>query len=253
MKRWTKLARDARLRRSERRALIEGVHLVSAWRERHGPPTALIASEAGLEKPEIAELARRCETELVTLDDRLFGAIVDVETPGGIAAEIAIPQFRSELDASAFCVFLEGIQDAGNVGAILRSAAAFGAQDAVLSRGCADAWSPKCLRAGMGGQFALNVVEQADLEKEIANFGGPMLCTVPRGGVGLDEVGLGDRVGWIFGAEGRGVTAPIAARASGRVTIPMAGVIESLNVAAAAAICLYETARRRSSMRGDRQ
>jgi TrmH family RNA methyltransferase len=244
IKRWTKLARDARLRRSERGALIEGTHLVSAWLDRHGPPSALIASEAALEKPEIAALVRRCGVQTVTLDDRLFRAIVDVESPAGIAAEIRIPTAIAALESSPLCVFLEGIQDAGNVGAILRCAAAFGAQDAVLSRGCADAWSPKALRAGMGGQFLLNVVEHADLEKAIASFGGSILCTVPQGGVRLDEVELGARIGWIFGAEGQGVGERIAARASARVTIPMPGGTESLNVAAAAAVCLYESARR---------
>jgi TrmH family RNA methyltransferase len=245
VRRWAKLARDAHLRRGERCALIEGTHLVSAWLDRHGAPPVLIASETGLDKPEIAELVRRCGLQPVTLDDRLFRTIVDVESPAGIAAEIRIPSSAAALESSRLCVFLEGIQDAGNVGAILRSAAAFGAQDAVLSRGCADAWSPKALRAGMGGQFVLNVVEHADLEKEIANFGGLTLCTAPLGGVRLDEIELGGRIGWIFGAEGRGVGERLAARAGARVTIPMPGAIESLNVAAAAAICLYETARRR--------
>jgi TrmH family RNA methyltransferase len=244
VRRWAKLARDARLRRSERCALIEGAHLVSAWLERHGPPAALIASEAGLEKPEIAQLVRRCEVQPVMLDDRLFGAVVEVESPAGIAAEIGIPSSGAALETSPSCVFLEGIQDAGNAGAILRSAAAFGVRDAVLSRGCADAWSPKALRAGMGGQFVLNVIEHADLEKEIVNFGGLTLCTVPQGGARLDEIELSGRIGWIFGAEGRGIGERIAARASARVTIPMSGAMESLNVAAAAAICFYETARR---------
>ncbi len=252
VRRWTKLARDARLRRSERSALIEGAHLVSAWIERHGPPSALIVSESGLDRAEIAQLAGRCGAQPFTLDDNLFRAVVDVETPAGIAAEVRIPVSRAALASSSLCVFLEGVQDAGNVGAILRSAAAFGAQDAVLSRGCADAWSPKALRAGMGGQFVLDVVEHADLEQAIADFGGSTLCTVPRGGRPLGETSLGERVGWIFGGEGSGVAEAIAARADLRVTIPMAGKVESLNVAAAAAICLYETARRRAGagMRG---
>jgi TrmH family RNA methyltransferase len=244
VRRWAKLARDARLRRSERCALIEGAHLVSAWLDRHGPPAALIASEAGLEKPEIAQLVRRCGLQAVMLDDRLFRAVADVESPAGIAAEIRIPSSGAALETSPSCVFLEAIQDAGNVGAILRSAAAFGVRDAVLSRGCADAWSPKALRAGMGGQFVLNVVGHVDLEEEIEKFDGSTLCTVARGGVHLGQVELGARVGWIFGAEGRGVGERIAALATARVTIPMPGAMESLNVAAAAAICLYETARR---------
>ena len=244
VRRWTKLARDARLRRTERSALIEGTHLIAAWLDRHGPPCVLIASEAGIEKPEISALVRRCGHQPVVLEDRLFRATFDVESPAGIAAEIRIPRAKSSPASVSLCVFLEAIQDAGNVGAILRSAAAFGVQHAALSRGCADALSPKALRAGMGGQFFVDIVEHADLEREIASFGGLTLCTVPRGGRRLDEIELGARVAWIFGAEGQGVGESVAALASARVAIPMQGGIESLNVAAAAAICLYETARR---------
>jgi TrmH family RNA methyltransferase len=141
-------------------------------------------------------------------------------------------------------VFLEGIQDAGNVGAILRSAAAFRIKDAVLGRGCADAWSPKVLRAGMGAHFSMHIGESADLAAEIARFGGKTACTVPRGGKLLAEADLSGRIGWIFGAEGQGVSEALAGRADLRVAIPMPGGMESLNVAAAAAICFYELSRR---------
>ncbi len=244
LRRWTRLGRDARLRRSEGCALIEGAHLVEAWLERHGPPRALIASEAGMARPEIAALVRRSTLAPVVLADRLFAAMADVETPAGVAAEIGIPAERPDPAGARLCVFVDAVQDAGNLGAILRSAAAFGVRDALLSRGCADAWSPKALRAGMGGQFLLRIATNADLEREIERFAGRTLCTVPRGGTPLRECDLSGRIGWLFGAEGQGVGARAVARASERVTIPMPGGTESLNVAAAAAICFYETARR---------
>lgn len=132
-------------------------------------------------------------------------------------------------------VFLEGIQDAGNVGAIIRSAAAFGVGAITLDRQCADPWSAKVLRAGMGGHFALSIRQVDDLVAAVA--GVRLICTVVHGGQPLREANLSG--GWAFGAEGAGLSPALLAKAAQRVTIPMAGG-ESLNVAAAAAICLYE-------------
>jgi len=132
------------------------------------------------------------------------------------------------------------VQDAGNVGAIIRSAAAFGAGTLLVDRQCADPWSPKVLRAGMGGHFAIGIRQVEDLGAAIAEFGGRVICTVVSGGRRLRDADLSGRIAWAFGAEGAGLSAAILSKASERVTIPMAGG-ESLNVAAAAAICLYET------------
>ena len=90
----------------------------------------------------------------------------------------------------------------------------------------------------------MTILENADLGAVIENFGGKVACTVPRGGVPLADADLSGRVGWLFGAEGQGISAALAARAALKVTIPMPGGAESLNVAAAAAICFYEFSRR---------
>jgi TrmH family RNA methyltransferase len=148
-------------------------------------------------------------------------------------------------DPFRYRIFLERVQDPGNVGAILRSAAAFGIRDVVLGRGCADAWSPKVLRAGMGAHFSLCIAEDANLADAVARFGETLVCTAPREGTPLPQAQLPSRIGWIFGAEGQGVSRELAARARIRIMIPMAGLAESLNVAAAAAVCFYEAARRR--------
>jgi TrmH family RNA methyltransferase len=178
---------------------------------------------------------RQSKLAPVILSPAVFDAIADAETPPGIAAEIAIPELSREGSA----VFLEGVQDAGNVGAIIRSAAAFGAGTLIVDRQCADPWSPKVLRAGMGGHFAIGILQVDDLGAAIAAFGGRTICTVVHGGRPLRDADLSGRIAWAFGAEGAGLSAGILSRASERVTIPMAGG-ESLNVAAAAAICLYE-------------
>ena len=231
VKRWAKLARDGRLRRTERRVMIEGPHLLAAALAAGIKPVAVLATEAALAKPEIAALAR----EPVVLSGVAFGAIADADTPPGIAAEIALPELRRDGPS----VFLEGVQDAGNVGGIIRSAAAFGAGEVVVDRHCADPWSPKVLRAGQGGHFALQITQVESLDPVLESFAGRVLCTVPSGGQPLREADLSAPLGWLFGAEGAGVSPELQARAAARITIPLAEGSESLHVAAAAAICLY--------------
>lgn len=234
VKRWAKLVQDARARREEGRVVLEGPHLVAEALQAGLAPLAVVVSESGLKREDVQKLLGRREP--VVLADKVFKAIADAETPQGIAAEIAMPA----IEPKGHCVFLEGVQDPSNVGAIVRTAAAFGAGEVVLDRGCADAWSPKTLRAGMGGHFKLAIRQVPDLGKALEGFDGTILCTVLSGGIALPEAELKSRLGWIFGSEGGGISEAVARRAAVRVRIPMAPGNESINVAAAAAICLYE-------------
>jgi len=233
VKRWAKLVRDGRLRRTERRVVIEGPHLVAAALAAGIKPIALLGTQAALARAEIGTLVRQSRLVPVVLSSSVFGAIADAETPPGLAAEIALP----EVERPGPAVALEGVQDAGNVGAIIRSAAAFGAGTLILDRQCADPWSPKVLRAGMGGHFAVGLRQVDDLASSLSGY--RLICTVPHGGRPLREADLTGRIAWAFGGEGPGLSPQLLAEAAERVTIPMAGG-ESLNVAAAAAICLYE-------------
>jgi TrmH family RNA methyltransferase len=251
VRRWHALTRDGRLRKSERCALIEGTHLLAACLDAGVRPRAVLVSESGKARPEFAALLQRAGIAPVTLPDALFRWLADAASPAGLAAEIEIPAPAAAPLSPGDCVFMEGIQDAGNVGAILRSAAAFGVRHAVLARGCADPWSPKALRAAMGGHFSLRVVETENLADDLGRFGGTLICATVRGGRPLGELELRGDAGWIFGAEGQGVSAATAAMAAVSATIPLAPNAESLNVAAAAAICFYERARR-ISKRGAR-
>ena len=234
VKRWIRLASDARYRRTEKRALIEGPHLLAAALQHGVRPVTVLVTEEGAADAEIAALL---PANAVMLGKGVFRAIVDSDTPQGVAAEIGI--LSSPSRGSGRTVFLEGIQDPANVGAIMRSAAAFGIGRVVLDRACADPWSPRALRAGAGGHFALAIAETSDLAAEIEAFKGTVACTVPRGGMALADAPLDRGAAWIFGAEGSGLSDEIIRRADVRVTIPMAAGAESLNVAAAAAICLY--------------
>jgi len=236
VKHWAKLASDARYRRSEGRTLLEGPHLVAAWRQIRMKALAIIVTEQALERKEISDLAGMTP---VIVSEGVFGAIVEADNPPGIAAEIEIPKAKGKEGSDV--VFLEGVQDPSNVGAIIRSAAAFGIGEVVLDQACADPWSPRALRAGMGGHFSLAVRQVARLE--FAGFDGSLLCTVVREGVPLREATLKGRLGWIFGGEGRGVSPKVEKQVKTKITIPLGAGTESLNVAAAAAICFYEASK----------
>jgi RNA methyltransferase, TrmH family len=245
VRRWHRLVRDAKARRAQARALIEGLRLVGACLAAGGEIEELLVSQSGMGKREISSLVDRAGVEeLVVLSDAVFRAIVDTETPQGIAAEVAIPATPPALEESRGCVMLDRIQDAGNVGAILRSAAAFGVQDVLLSSGCADPWSPKVLRSAMGGHFLLRIGASRNPVSDVERFPGTVACAVPHGGVPIASADLKGPVLWIFGSEAQGVRGDLTARADLRVTIPMPGTLESLNVGAAAAICFYEASRR---------
>jgi len=240
VRRWQHLLYDPRARRKEGRALIEGPHLVAAYLAAGGTPETLIVSERAVRKRELSEILDGARGELVVLSERAFRQIVDAETPQGIAAEIGLPTEPVTLADSAGCALLDGIQDAGNVGAILRSAAAFGVRDVLFAAGCADPWSAKVLRAAMGAHFSLRLAVSRSPLADLERFRGVVACTVPRGGVPIGEADLKGRVLWLFGSEGKGIRRELATRADVRVSIPMPGAAESLNVAAAAAICFYE-------------
>lgn len=219
--------------------MIEGPHLLEAAL-RHGHRLhAVLATEEATADPEIRRLIEQSGVRPVLLSKGVFRVVADAETPQGVAAEIAISSARRR-DAR-LTVFLEGVQDPSNVGAIVRTAASFGAGRVVLDRGCADAWSPKALRAGMGGHFAMAIELKADLSAELNAFRGSLLCTVPDGGMPIEEADLTGPIGWLFGGEGRGLSEETLRQVPLRVTIPMAPGSDSLNVAAAAAICLHET------------
>ncbi len=153
------LATSTRARRKAGLALLDGMHLIAAYRASGGVPEQLILSESGAANAEAAGLANGASGQgLLVLADSLFNDVAQVATPTGIVALIRTPEPGALPQAIERCVMLEGIQDAGNLGSILRSTAAAGITIALLSPGCAFAWSPKVLRAGMRECDAADVI-----------------------------------------------------------------------------------------------
>ncbi len=236
---------DARRQRAENRAVLEGPHLLAAALDHGVLPDLIAVSEGALVHPEVqALLARLTPVETWRLPDALFGSLSGLATPLGILARIAVlpePTFPVASD----CLLLDAIQDPGNVGTLLRTAAAVGVSDVLLGLGCAGAWTPRVLRAAQGAHFALRIREQADLVAFLRGYGGVSVAAVAHNGASLYQKDFSQPTAWLFGNEGAGIAPELLTLASRRTTIPLAPGSESLNVGAAAAVCLFEMRRQR--------
>lgn len=242
-----KLAGSARERRKCGLTLLDGVHLAKAWGETGRPVEEYLVSETAAGQGEIADYLATCQQASITLlTDKLFADLSPVDTPTGLLTCVQARPPTGLPAENEDTVVLDGVQDPGNVGSILRSAAAAGFKQAVLSADCAHPWSPKSLRAGMGAQFVLRIYEGVVLESFLADFRGTTAATLLDGEKDLYSAAVFPPVAWVFGHEGEGIRPPVAAATRLRVRIPMPGPMESLNVAAAAALCLFETVRRRN-------
>jgi TrmH family RNA methyltransferase len=237
------LAASAAERRRSRRTLLDGAHLVAAHLA-HAMPVLIAVSEGARDEPEIGQLLERAQrVPQVCFSDALFAQLSPVQTPTGILAVIDIPDNPGEEPSGSLLVMLDGIQDPGNVGTIIRSAAGAGADAVLLSAQCADPWSPRTLRAAMGAHFALDIHAHCDLERAARAFEGRVIATSGREGVAPHELRLTGRVALVFGSEGAGLSEPLTKAAHAVVSIPLAGGVESLNVGAAAAVILFERVR----------
>ena len=238
-----RLAESGRERRKTGQTLLDGIHLVAAYEAAHDQVEHLIVAESALAAGEIADYV--AGREVIVLADALMRDLGLVETPSGLLALVTTPKANATVHYQKEAILLDGIQDPGNVGTLLRTAAAAGIKQALLSPGCASAWSPKVLRAGQGAHFSLVIHEEADLPEFMEAYCGTTAVTCLDGATSLYEARWHGPVAWIFGAEGQGVSPALIAAARLKIKIPMPGAVESLNVAAAAAICLFETVRRK--------
>jgi TrmH family RNA methyltransferase len=246
LKEAARLVASARDRRKAGRCVLEGEHLVEVYGERVGAPETLVVAEPFLDRPGVAALARRFDDRALVVPAALFHEMAVLPAEVGVLAVVPSPRLAAT-PGRAFCLLLDDLQDPGNVGSILRSAAAAGVEDVYLSRACAFAWSPKVLRAGMGAHFHLAIHEDVDLPEWAAAYrarGGTVAAAVGRGGEDVYAARLGRPLAIAIGNEGAGIAPALLAEASERVSIPMPGGVESLNAAAAAAVLLFEAARR---------
>ena len=243
------LAASSQARRKAGRTLLDGVHLCQSYLALRGMPIQCIVSEGALANLEVALIVRSCEdarAHCSVLPDALYNALSQVEHGIGLMFLIDTPERTVDAPLAASAVLLDNLQDPGNVGSILRSAAAAGIQQVYCSAGTAFCWSPKVLRAAMGAHFVLDIFENVDLAALISGATVAVIATSGYAEQRLYDVDLRAPVAWLLGQEGQGMSASLLHRCQLALRIPQPGGEESLNVATAAAICLYESARQRS-------
>ncbi len=235
------LAQDAAAYRKPDQVWLEGDHLCRALLARGRLPQALVLAQSA--QALVAQWELPPEVRRVVLADALMNQVSGLESPAAMGFVYELPQ-AGALQPQAPTVVLDRLQDPGNVGSILRSAAALGFKQVLALKGTAALWSPKVLRAGMGAHFALQLREglaESDLDALVL----PLLATSSHQGDWLHQARLPWPCAWLLGHEGQGVGATLLARAARTVRIAQPGGEESLNVAAAAAICLHASATQR--------
>ncbi|HGO8065474.1 TPA: TrmH family RNA methyltransferase [Neisseria meningitidis] len=244
-----RLLSQGKFRRQYAQTVLEGVHLLQVFLQSGRKPVGVYIPEGKMPSEEVRRLrAVVPEGKVFSVSDGILKKISSLTCADDVLALIDIPD-AGALPAGGDCVVLDGVQDPGNVGTVLRSAAAAGVGTVVLGRGSADVWSPKVLRAGMGAHFLSGIYPQADLEIWLASYKGRVFATALREEKQAVLYGedLCEPTAWVFGNEGAGVGKAVLDRADKCVRIPMHDATESLNVAMAATICLFEQMRQRSA------
>jgi TrmH family RNA methyltransferase len=238
-----KLSDSPRYRHEVQQTILDGIHLIESYAERFGSPD-LIALIKGTNTDKITSYLDE-HTQVLEFPASLFSEIAPVMSPTGILASINIPNM--EIPKIQNCILLlEDIQDPGNLGSILRSASASGVDLVYMSDHCADLWSPKVLRGSQGAHFHLPCIERANFSDITKIYTGKVFATT-LSGKSIYKEDLRGPVAFIFGNEGSGIHLETLERTSHSIRIPMKKGIESLNVAAAVSICLYEKYRQEHS------
>jgi TrmH family RNA methyltransferase len=240
-----RLAQDPGAYRQLGSLWLEGDHLCRACVARGRLPAQAVVSESGWNDPTLRALAE-VAPRIAIVTDALFAQISPLESPARLGFVLEVAGEGRGLQTGVPTVVLDRLQDPGNVGSILRSAAALGVGQVIALQGTAALWSPKVLRAGMGAHFALHLLESITVDGLLA-LEMPLVATSPHAELSIAGRPLPDPCAWVLGHEGQGVSPELLARCTEVRCIPQPGGEESLNVAAAAAVCFYESLRQRNA------
>ncbi len=239
------LLTQARLRKKLNQTVLEGVHLIDAYLNSNHLPLLVLVSKSGLTHPEIAPiLSRLSTTKLLTVDDTLYKHLRSLGESLPIMALIKTPTPLLDHPLTTDCLIVNGVQDNGNLGTLLRTASAVGFDTIVCTTGTAQAWSPKTLRAGMGAQFSLNIYENVSVTTLLTYLHLPCYATSSHADKLIYEHQLCAPLALIMGNEGQGVDAELLTHAT-PLALPQPNGQESLNVGVAGSVCLYEILRQR--------
>ena len=243
VKQLRRLAQDGAAGRELGLVWLEGEHLCRALLARGHLPTLLLRAESAPHWDHAWDLPP--SVRRVALADPLLASLSSLGSSAPVGFLWPLPSAVAP-EPGRPTVLLDRLQDPGNVGSILRSAAAFGFEQVLALKGTAALWAPKVLRAGMGAHFALRLVEAAT-PADVLALQLPLLATSSHQGQWLHQAALPWPCAWLLGHEGQGLSAELLAAASQHLRIAQPGGEESLNVAAAAAICLHASAVQRGA------
>ena len=234
-KAWKKIAQN----RQKDSVFLEGAHLIQMFAERFGKVNTLIFQKNKASTAENRALSTFAD-EVFLIPDNLCKTLSTLDSPSAVFAICALPKNAENIDFSKNSVLLDSVQNPLNLGAILRVAAAAGFAQLLISKNSAHVFNPKTLRAAQGANFCLNIFENADLSDFIKNFKGQVFATsLDSDAKNLFALKTKEPTAWIFGSEGQGVSKELLEKNVQKIKIPMANGVESLNVAAAAALCLF--------------
>jgi RNA methyltransferase, TrmH family len=231
--------------------LLEGFHLIHAWTTRYSPPHCIIVASNFKMTFELEDWLLRYPVVVEVISAELFAKLTTLETFAGPLALVSPKQRLLDEPGPkrGDLVYLDRVQDPGNLGTILRSCAALGVNQVALSPGTVWPWSAKVLRAGMSAHFSLDIYDDFDIAQLLALKGFQLLVTSGLEAKGvrmIDQVNLCTPTIWCFGNEGAGLSPSLLdAPKALRVSIPQRSSVESLNVASALSICLFEQQRQR--------
>ena len=221
---------------------VEGKRLVQEAFENHADIDMLIVRKEDCEI--YAEWIQKIETrgmDVLCVEARLMERLCDAQTPQGVAAVVRRPVYEIYEPMERYMVVLDHVQDPGNMGTVLRTAQAFGCTCAVLSEGCADPYAPKCMRAGMGAQFKLQIISKKEISKYLTKCKEQGYSIVGGHLKGEAELPvLSERRICVIGSEAHGIAEQTAQACTSLYCIPMPGGAESLIAGVAAGILLFE-------------
>lgn len=239
------LTQQSNQRRKSLQTVLEGVHLIDAYQKAGLQPDSIWLTQTALSHPEVVQLLTHWpDMACFVLPDALYH---DLRSLGdGVDILAVIDQLPASVPdrVSDDVLILENVQDAGNVGTLLRTAAAAGIRHVVCTTGTASVWSPRVLRAGMGAHFSMQISEHVELASLLPRLTMPLYATSSHADHSLYQLDLRQPVAWLMGNEGQGAT-DLALRHAQTISIPQPGGQESLNVAIAGAVCIFEMVRQR--------
>ncbi len=247
IKETTKLSQSKKFRDKTHLMVLDGIHLCEEFSKQQGTFKYLFVTSRFKQNPEFKKFSNI--ENILEIEENLMQKISTSKTPVGILGVVEKPitqEIKSTLSEN-FILLLENIQDPGNLGTIFRTAVAAGIEAIFCDKNCSDVFSPKVLRASMGANFYTKIFENVDLEKIPSSFDGDIIGTIlSDSSESIFKTKFNTRTAFLFGNEGNGISDSLEKICTKKIVIPMQNNFESLNVAIAVGICLFEKVRQKN-------